>query len=68
MKEQEILLKAIRKQLSDHTSLISELASVLNISYDAAHRRISQKSKFSIEKLSELSVAVQRNKNVPFAF
>jgi len=50
MKEQEILLKAIRKQLSDHTSLISELASVLNISYDAAHRRISQKSKFTIEE------------------
>ncbi len=50
MKEQELLLKAIRKQLSDQASLISELASVLNISYDAAHRRISQKSKFTIEE------------------
>ncbi len=48
MKEHEILLQAIRKQLPDHTSLISELATVLNISYDAAHRRISQKSKFTI--------------------
>ncbi|WP_177730005.1 hypothetical protein [Flavobacterium inviolabile] len=50
MKEQEILLKAIRKQLPDNTSLINELSAVLNISYDAAHRRISQKSKFTIEE------------------
>ena len=50
MNNQELLLKAIRKQLSKKISLIDEIASVLNISYDAAHRRVSMKSKFSIEE------------------
>lgn len=50
MNNQDILLKAIRKHLEKSASLIEEIAVVLAISYDAAHRRVSQKSKFSIEE------------------
>lgn len=49
MNNQDLLLKAIRQQLSA-ASLNDEIATVLNISYDAAHRRVSGKSKFSIEE------------------
>lgn len=54
MNNQEVLLKAIRKQLSA-ASLNDEIAAVLNISYDAAHRRVSGKSKFSIDETIQLS-------------
>ena len=50
MNNQELLLKSIRIQLSPSDSLNDQIASVLNISYDAAHRRVSGKSKFSIEE------------------
>lgn len=50
MDNQDILLKAIRHKLDRSASLIDEIATVLSISYDAAHRRVSQKSKFSIEE------------------
>jgi hypothetical protein len=50
MNHQEQLLKTIRKLLPQTISLIDEIAIVLNISYDAAHRRVSLKSKFSIEE------------------
>jgi len=50
MNPQELLLKTIRIHLSKEASLIDEIASVLDISYDASHRRVSQKSKFSIEE------------------
>lgn len=53
MNPQELLLKTIRKQLSG-TSLNDEIATVLNISYDAAHRRVSGKSKFSIDETIQL--------------
>ncbi|MDP9957708.1 hypothetical protein J2X97_003380 [Epilithonimonas hungarica] len=46
---QELLLKQIRSKIGDK-SLNDELANVLNISYDAAHRRTSMKSKFSLEE------------------
>ena len=49
MNNQDKLLKTIR-QHSQSASFIDEIASILNISYDAAHRRISQKSKFSIDE------------------
>jgi len=54
MNHQELLLKAIRKELLG-TSLNDEIARVLNISYDAAHRRVSGKSKFSIEETVTLA-------------
>ena len=50
MESQELLLNAIRKVLPKAVSINDEIASVLNISYDAAHRRVSGKSKFSIEE------------------
>jgi len=55
MENQDVFLKVIRKQLGNKMSLIDSIASVLNISYDAAHRRISQKSKFSLEETVLLS-------------
>jgi len=50
MNYQELLLKQIRKQISDKQSANDTIATVLQISYDAAHRRVSGKSKFSIEE------------------
>jgi hypothetical protein len=55
MKSQELFLKAIRQKISTSVSLIDEIASVLEISYDASHRRISQKSKFSIDETVKLA-------------
>ncbi|WP_130735434.1 hypothetical protein [Flavobacterium sp. J27] len=49
MKNQELLLKAIQKKVHNK-SLLDEVAKILGISYDAAHRRISLKSKFSIDE------------------
>lgn len=46
---QELLLKEVRSKIGDK-SLNDEIANVLNISYDAAHRRTSSKSKFSLEE------------------
>ncbi|MBW7676053.1 helix-turn-helix domain-containing protein [Chryseobacterium chendengshani] len=51
---QEILLKHIRKKIGDK-SLNDEIANILNISYDAAHRRTSMKAKFSFEEAIELA-------------
>lgn len=42
-------MKEIRNKIGDR-SLNDEIANVLNISYDAAHRRTSLKSKFSLEE------------------
>ena len=51
---QEALLLENRKKIGDK-SLNDELANILNISYDAAHRRSSLKSKFSLEEAVELA-------------
>lgn len=50
MNNQETLLNEIRKQLSTSSSLNDAIAVALDISYDAAHRRVSGKSKFSIDE------------------
>jgi hypothetical protein len=50
MNYQEQLLKEIRKQLQASTSINDAISSILNCSYDAAHRRVSMKSKFSIDE------------------
>lgn len=55
MKYQESFLKAIRSKVSKSASLIDEVASILEISYDASHRRISEKSKFSIDETIKLA-------------
>jgi hypothetical protein len=51
---QEVLLRKIRKKIGDK-SLNDEIANILNISYDAAHRRTSLKAKFSFEEGLELA-------------
>lgn len=51
---QELLLRQIRRKIGDK-SLNDEIANILNISYDAAHRRTSLKAKFSFEEALELA-------------
>ena len=55
MNNQDLLLKAVRKELEAKNSINEEIAAILNISYDAAHRRVSGKSKFSIEETVTLA-------------
>jgi hypothetical protein len=55
MSYQEILLAQIRKQLSNNNSINEEIASILEISYDAAHRRVSGKSKFTIDEVIQIA-------------
>lgn len=55
MNYQDVLLKQIRKQISQTSSINDVIATVLNVSYDAAHRRVSGKSKFSIEETLQLA-------------
>jgi len=52
---QEQLINVIQKIIGKHRSLIEEVSNALDISYDAAHRRISMKSKFSIEEAVQLA-------------
>src|SRR5690606_16516756 len=52
---QETLIDSIRKKIGTHKSVIDEVAGALDISYDAAHRRISMKSKLSIEEVVQLA-------------
>jgi len=49
MSQQDVLLSVIRQKIKSG-SLIDAVAVALEISYDAAHRRVSSKSKFSIEE------------------
>lgn len=55
MSHQETFLKQIRKLLSEKQSINEEIATVLQISYDASHRRVSGKSKFSIDETVQLA-------------
>ncbi|SHM66589.1 hypothetical protein [Flavobacterium chilense] len=55
MEYQESFLKAIRNKIPKSVSLIDQIAAVLEISYDASHRRISGKSKFSIDETIKLA-------------
>lgn len=57
---QEILLKEIRRKTGKGSSLNDVLATVLNISYDAAHRRVSGKSKLTLDE----TVALCRHFNL----
>jgi hypothetical protein len=59
---QERLLKEIRKKIGNK-SLNDEIANILNISYDAAHRRTSLKAKFSFEEALELAKYYQISLN-----
>ncbi|MCW3159914.1 XRE family transcriptional regulator [Chryseobacterium oryctis] len=59
---QEVLLKEIRKKIGQK-SLNDEIANILNISYDAAHRRTSLKAKFSMDEALELAKYYQISLN-----
>lgn len=59
---QELLLKEIRRKIGDK-SLNDEIANILNISYDAAHRRTSLKAKFSFEEGLKLAKYYQISLN-----
>jgi hypothetical protein len=59
---QERLLKEIRKKIGDR-SLNDELANILGISYDAAHRRTSLKAKLSFDEALELAKYYQISLN-----
>ncbi|EJL74857.1 hypothetical protein PMI13_00736 [Chryseobacterium populi] len=59
---QEGLLKEIRKKIG-LKSLNDEIANVLTISYDAAHRRTSLKTKLSFEEALELAKYYQISLN-----
>ncbi len=50
MNSQEVLLKQIRQYLQKNQSINDCISGILNCSYDAAHRRVSGKSKFSIDE------------------
>lgn len=52
---QETLISAIQKTIGSNKSIIEAVSEALDISYDAAHRRISMKSKFSIEETIQLA-------------
>lgn len=52
---QEKLIQEIQRKIDATRSVIEAIASALDISYDAAHRRISMKSKFSIEETVQLA-------------
>ncbi len=47
---QEELLQQLQNELPNNSSLIEAVAIALEISYDAAHRRVSLKSKFSLDE------------------
>ncbi|WP_299111168.1 helix-turn-helix domain-containing protein [uncultured Winogradskyella sp.] len=52
---QEQLLEKLKTELPHATSLNEAIATALDISYDAAHRRSSGKSKFSLEESVRLA-------------
>ena len=52
---QNQLLNQLQNELPKNTSLNEAIATALDISYDAAHRRSSLKSKFSIDETIRLS-------------
>ena len=52
---QETLLQAIRQKIGNTASLIEEIATILEISYDAAHRRTAHKSKLTIDETIQLA-------------
>ncbi|WP_034062285.1 hypothetical protein [Lacinutrix jangbogonensis] len=52
---QTTFLEYLKNELPENTSTIEAVATALEISYDAAHRRVSLKSKFSLDETIVLS-------------
>lgn len=53
---QDKLIAALYRKKGAAASLIAEVSEILGISYDAAHRRISMKSKFSVDEAAMLAL------------
>ncbi|WJJ96225.1 hypothetical protein [Algibacter luteus] len=47
---QELFIKYLKSKSNNNTSFVDEIASVLDIGYDAAYRRINQKTSISLEE------------------
>ena len=52
---QEQFIKEIKSRIQDHNSFVQEVASILDIGYDAAYRRVNQKSNLSLEEVITLA-------------
>ncbi|MEW4924262.1 hypothetical protein [Algibacter sp. 2305UL17-15] len=52
---QVTFLNYLKEELPKNTSVIEAVATALEISYDAAHRRVSMKSKFSLDECVTLA-------------
>lgn len=52
---QTAFLESLKQELPENTSTIEAVATALNISYDAAHRRVSLKSKLSLDESVSLA-------------
>ena len=47
---QEQFIKYLKAETQDNTSFVEEIASVLDIGYDAAYRRVNNKTNLSLEE------------------
>ncbi|GAB5400325.1 MAG: hypothetical protein Aureis2KO_19100 [Aureisphaera sp.] len=47
---QELFIKHLRSHIPENQSLIEQVASILNIHYDAAYRRVNSKTNLSLEE------------------
>lgn len=52
---QDIFIKSIRARLPENQSVIDEVAGILNLSYDAAYRRVNSKTALSLEEAVTLA-------------
>lgn len=52
---QSTFIKAIRELLSENQSVIDEVSGILNLSYDAAYRRVNSKTALSLEEAVQLA-------------
>ena len=52
---QEQFIKYLKTKVQDNTSFVEEIASVLDIGYDAAYRRVNLKTSLSLEESVKLA-------------
>ncbi|MCK0180330.1 hypothetical protein MWU50_13600 [Flavobacteriaceae bacterium S0862] len=52
---QEQFIKYLKTKVQDNTSFVEEIASVLDIGYDAAYRRVNSKTSLSLEESVKLA-------------
>lgn len=55
MNKQELVIGRFRESVTDPTSFIQRVADVLEISYDAAYRRIQGKAKLTVDEAMQLA-------------